>query len=114
MLVEGAIPDALMPVVEKLLATSVEKLKDDIDEAELYFADTSRLGLGDDRRCKNWHRTHTLDAVRKIVLAKGKTKIRVCTRCGSQMEDLPPMRGVSVWLLNMQRTCFCGGYWMVE
>lgn len=114
MLVEGAIPDALMPVVEKLLNISVEKLKDDIDEAELYFADISLIGLGDDQRCKNWHKTHTLDAVRKIVLAKGKTKIRVCTRCGSQMEDLPLVKGVSVWLFNMQRTCFCGGFWVVE
>ena len=134
MVVRGDLPDLLMGVVERLLDRngSIAKLRDEVDEPGLYFKDLSIVGLGDDKRTKKWHREHVLDAVRKVVIdtsglaggsgrgsgAAGKkggpVKLRVCTRCGSRMEDLLPVKGATIRLLNLQRICFCGGGWMIE
>ena len=123
MLFSGTIPEVLAPVVEHILMNMMENLKDDIDEAELHFLDVSWLGLVDDKRSFQWKKEHTLDAMRKVETVSGKqksvgvqgeTKMRHCTRCCAVMEDLIPVRGGNLWLLNMQKQCFCGGYWILE
>ena len=92
----------------------MDDLKEEVDEAQLYFKDVSMLGLHDDQRTKTWHREHVLDAIRKVVLDKDKVKTRSCTRCGATMEDLTQSKGVNPWLWQLQRACFCGGLWIVE
>ena len=114
MLVEGTIPDILMPVARHLLTTTMDDLKEEVDEAKLYFKNVSMLDLHDDQRTKKWHRDHVLDAARKVVLDKDKVKIRSCMRCGSKMEDLTQAKGFNPFLYQTWRTCFCGGLWMVD
>ena len=139
MLVSASLPEILSPVVEHLLTTTMENLKQDVDTGELYFLDISWLGLSDDKRSMRWKKEHLLDAVRKVEIggghrhnnssnvssdkqrqplennkSNGSSKLRRCTRCCAVMEDLLPVKGGSLWMLNMQRTCFCGGFWVVE
>lgn len=143
LLVKGEIPAALMPAVEKLLTTSMDTLREEIDPAALYFADHSWLGMSDDQATRKWGMTHTVDSVRKVVLSRSvcgggadddddgdgdwvlvaaagegevrekKKRLRRCTRCCAYMEDLPPHRGISAWTLNIQKMCFCGSMWML-
>lgn len=110
MLISAEIPEILMPAIETLLTTTVATLKQDVDVAELYFSDISWLGLSDDSRTDMWKKNHTLDAIRKVEVTKG-ARIRRCTRCCAVMEDILPQKGESMWMLNMQRTCFCGNWW---
>jgi mediator of RNA polymerase II transcription subunit 16 len=117
MLVTGTIPPLFLPVLRSILTGSANKLRTDIAEAELSFSDFSMLGVGDDARTRRWWRTHTLDAIRKIVIRRdghGAVRTRLCVRCAAVMEDLIPTRGIRPWMLNMQRTCFCGAFWMLE
>ena len=44
---------------------------------------------------------------------KPELRIRTCARCDAVMEDLLPMRGPTNWIMNLQRTCFCGNFWIV-
>lgn len=112
MLIGADIPDVLMPVVQHLLTTALDNLRNDIDPAALYFADHSWLGLSDDRRTDAYRSEHVVDAIRKIPLAKG-ARLRRCTRCCAYMEDMLPQRGSSTWMTSMQRMCFCGSLWML-
>ena len=112
MLISGAVPNELVPVVERLLTNSIPGLRKEVDVAELYFADASWLGLSDDQLTLRWKKEHVLDGMRKVELS-GRARSRRCARCCAVIEDLLPARGVSNFLLNFQRVCFCGGSWVV-
>ncbi|KAI9763955.1 MAG: mediator complex subunit [Geoglossum simile] len=112
MLVDAGIPDPLMPVVGRLLTTTLNGLSNDINPAALYFEDPSWLGLSDDRSSDAFKQTCILDAIRKIPLTSG-TNLRRCTRCCAHMADLLPQKGVSIWVTSMQRMCLCGSLWML-
>ncbi|KAH0564741.1 hypothetical protein GP486_001869 [Trichoglossum hirsutum] len=112
MLVNADIPDALMPVISRLLTTILNGLGNEIDPAALYFEDPSWLGLSDDESSDAFRRTCIIDALRKIPLAPD-TSLRRCTRCCAHMADLLPHKGVSIWVTSMQRMCLCGSLWML-
>lgn len=112
MLVSAKTPSILIPALESFLTTAVENLRGKINEAELYFTDISWLGLSDDSRSNYWRKNHILDVLRKIELPKGG-RLKRCTRCCAIVEDKTPQKGSSLWMLNLQRTCFCGNWWMV-
>ncbi|KAI9804371.1 MAG: mediator complex subunit [Piccolia ochrophora] len=65
MLISAEIPEMLMPVVEKLLTTSLADVRSEIDPAALYFADYSWLGLGIDKKSESYRRNTVVDAMRK-------------------------------------------------
>jgi hypothetical protein len=118
MLTTASIPEVLVPVVKSFLQTSVENLRQEVNEADLYFRDFSMLGLHEDDRTKRWWKEHTLDGVRKVELRRegqrGGVRFRTCARCGAVMEDIiPNVKPTRQWLLNLQRACFCAGHWMV-
>ena len=135
MLVCGEVPEVLWGVVERVVEKGglLERVgeREGVSEGELYFAGFEELGLDEDRRTREWWARRTVDEVRKIVLregpigesamgtaeeargGKGPLRLRSCSRCGAVMEDLVPVRGASAWMMNLQRTCFCGGFWMV-
>ncbi|KAF4556924.1 Mediator complex subunit 16-like protein [Elsinoe fawcettii] len=112
MLVDGEVPDVLQPVVEHVFSQKIAgKVVDGIDRGALWAWDTSSLGLKEGRR-----REGRWDVVRKMPVREG-TKVRVCKRCGSLMEDVwlaQERQGLPTWLQNAQRSCVCLGYWMVE
>jgi mediator of RNA polymerase II transcription subunit 16, fungi type len=112
MLVNADIPDPLMPVVDRLLTTTLNGLGNDIDPAALYFEDPSWLGLSDDRSSDAFKQNCVIDALRKIPLTSG-TNLRRCTRCCAHMADLLPQKGVIIWVTSMQRMCLCGSLWML-
>ena len=110
MLVKAEIPDILFEPVKDLLTKTAASLKEEVDVAELYFANVASLGLTNDNTSKRWRKKHPLDAMRKIELKGVQT--RRCTRCGAVMEDLLPTRMVSMMVSQMKH-CFCGSWWMV-
>ncbi|KAI9706527.1 MAG: mediator complex subunit [Candelina mexicana] len=112
MIIESDIPEVLMPVVERLLTTTLEELQPQIDRAALYFKDVSWLGLSDDRKTQAYRKNNVVDAIRKVPLGKG-TKLRRCTRCCAMMEDVSPTKQTSAWMHGVQRMCFCGCLWML-
>lgn len=112
MLVSAAIPSMLIPAVESFLTKTLDEFRDEVNELELYFTDISWLGLSDDRRSDVWKTDHVLDALRKVVLPQ-EARLRRCTRCCAVMEDVYPPRGSSPWMTTMQRTCYCGDWWLV-
>ena len=131
MLVSGEIPEVLWGVVERVVGKGglLERMveREGVSEGELFFGSFEELGLQEDRRTRDWWARRTVDEVRKIVLrerppdagevgpsgGKATLRLRTCSRCGANMEDLMPVRGMSGWMMNLQRTCFCGGFWMV-
>ncbi|MCJ1388619.1 mediator complex subunit [Xylographa bjoerkii] len=127
MLVCGEVPEVLWGVVERVVGKGglLERMgeREGVSEGELFFGRFEELGLEEDRRTREWWARRTVDDVRKIVLregplemgrdGKGVLRLRTCARCGAVMEDLLPARGASGWMMNLQRTCFCGGFWMV-
>ncbi|KAI9840028.1 MAG: hypothetical protein M1819_000220 [Sarea resinae] len=113
LLYNGDIPEALAPVLERLLTTMLNKLRNEVDPADLYFANHSWLGLIDDEETRDYRRRHVVDAVKKVPLPKG-TRLRRCTRCCSYMEDIMGHIGMTVWMSSMHRMCLCGSLWMLD
>lgn len=112
MLFSGAIPEAIMPVVEALFMTTIKNLKEEVKAAELYFLDISWLGLSDDPGTDQWKKEHQLDVVHKTQIPRGK-RVKRCVRCCSvKDETVQAPKGVANWLTNMWRTCACGDWWM--
>ena len=112
MLIKGTIPSIHLDVVEELLTSTVPKLKEQVNVAELFFKDIGWLGLTDDRSGRRWREKHPMDVLRKTELKKG-AKTKRCTRCGGLAEDTPAPRGVNMIVMNLQRHCICGSWFMV-
>lgn len=124
MLVGGEVPEVLMPAVRTLLGKGVEGLREEVDVAELHFADFAWLGLGgegEESRLPDEdedgdgvgrlrRETVRVDAVRKVVLGP-EARVRRCTRCFALMEDKPPATR-NVGILQSVRMCLCGDWWM--
>lgn len=133
MLINGEVPEVLMPAVKTLLEKGVEILREEVDVAELYFADFSWLGLsdpgnqdnnssrsqggehdddgGDDGIGRIQRREKVrVDAVRKVVLRR-EARVRKCTRCWAVVDERPPAtRNLAV--VQGMRACLCGDWWM--
>ena len=112
LLIKAEIPPGFMSVVNRLLTTTLNWLRKEIDPAALYFADYRWLGLSDDKATDAFRESRTIDALRKVVLSDD-VKLRRCTRCCAYMEDVPHTRGGTPWGANMQKMCFCGSMWML-
>lgn len=124
MLISGSVPLVLAPAVETLLGTTVGGLREEVDVAGLYFTDFSWLELGDDGKTKRWMGEKRLDVVRKSVIKDvkggkgpgGRRKLKRCTRCCAVTEDLGVKgmggMGGNAAMVQLQRNCLCGGWWM--
>lgn len=110
MLIKAEVPEVLLGPVKDLLTNTAASLKEEVNVAELYFANVASLGLTNDNTSKRWRKEHPLDALRKIELRNVST--RRCTRCAAVMEDLLPTRTASVMVSQMKH-CYCGSWWMV-
>lgn len=111
MLVKAEIPPALSAPLHDLLTKTLPALKEDVNVAELYFANVAPLALTDDTAGRRWRKEHPLDAVRKVELKAG-VQTRRCTRCAAVVEDLLPTRTASV-MVSQLKHCYCGSWWMV-
>lgn len=103
MLVSAAIPDVIVRAMGPFFTNFLDKLRVEIDEAELFFLDTSWLGLSDDRRSEDWSRQNHLDVLKKLELPK-KAVVWRCVRCCAVMDPSQAPAG---------RACVCNGWWMV-
>ncbi|KAI9815891.1 MAG: mediator complex subunit [Thelocarpon impressellum] len=112
LLIRGEIPEVLVPVVERLLTTTLNSLREEIDSSVLYFSDYRWLGLSDDKATYDFQAAHTIDSLRKVALPRD-ARLRRCARCCAYMEDVTPTKGTSMWVANLQKTCHCGSLWML-
>lgn len=109
MLIKGEVPEVLIGVVKEILTTVVQGMREEVNVAELFFADVGWLGLTDG---VGKHRKRTrVDEMRKVELRRD-AKVRRCARCCALMEDQMPGRGVTL-VMGLQRDCFCGAKWML-
>lgn len=107
------IPEVLIPAVSRLLETRVQQLRsENVDEAELYFTDLYRFGLLNDAKSIDWNSRNILDGIQQSILNKG-TELRRCVRCGAVTDNQSPNHRVNPFLFQLQRNCFCGGWWAV-
>ena len=137
MVVTGVIPEVLESVVERLVGKSVDALRDGgVKEAELYFRDFKDLGLNGADGPRRWWGSISKDQPDSRGRVGGSSgmgggsdattgaghgadnaipplRIRTCARCGAVMEDSPSHKDRSLWLINLQQKCFCGGFWLV-
>lgn len=111
MMTEGHIPNELQPALQTLLDTILPKLSESAaaDMGKLYFWETEWLGISHSVPAAGAMR---YDAMKKTPLTKGM-KLRICRRCGAEMEDIPPeqVRQLPQWLAHAQRYCLCLNYW---
>lgn len=116
MFLTATIPTILTPCVTEMLTTKLFALSTHVDQGKIYLHDISWLGLTDDGKTKRWHQNHVVDVIRKLPLSK-ESRLRVCPRCGSVMEDISPgMQGVAgmgqmPWVWQSQKTCICYNSW---
>lgn len=103
MLVSATIPDVIVRAMGLFFTNFLDNLRMEIDEAELYFLDTSWLGLSDDKRSEDWRRNNHFDVLKKLVYPK-RTVMWRCVRCCAVMEPTQAPQG---------RACVCNGWWMV-
>jgi mediator of RNA polymerase II transcription subunit 16 len=121
MFVHGTVPPSLLPAATAILTTKLDSLMDRIDAGKVHVHDVSWLGLTDDTRTRHFYDGHVIDVVRKMPLAPsgangtGATKLRVCPRCGSVMEDIGGSGGgVGVhqpWVWQSHKVCVCSSSW---
>lgn len=126
MLVGAEVPEVVMPAVRTLLGKGVEGLREEVDVAELHFADFWWLGLGEEEEGEGLRdgdgdgvgdavgrlrkEEVRVDAVRKVLLGP-EARVRRCTRCFALMEDRPPATR-NVGVMQSVRMCLCGDWWM--
>ena len=116
-LVDGEIPEIVMPALQQFLNGVVESTRRKLSEKEADFAfkDFNILCIGEDSKSRRWRRQTIFDGVRKIDLGKKKIRTRTCLRCGTVMEDVLPTRGMKAyWMYNLIRCCICGGHWITD
>ena len=108
MMVDGNVPEKLLPVVEALFNQGglLTKFAERSDGVKIFIAETEWLGLGEETGKEKWR----IDVVRKSEMSKGR-KVRICRRCGSFTEDA--IDGRLAWIMGSQRTCACMGGWVV-
>ncbi|KAK0829182.1 Mediator of RNA polymerase II transcription subunit 16 [Friedmanniomyces endolithicus] len=111
MMIEGTVPDELESAVETLMGVLLPRFESQADMGRLYFWHTEWLGIHGDH-VPQGRTAVRYDAVRKVRLTSNM-KLRVCRRCGSEMEDLSQeaLRVAPDWVKHGQRQCFCQGYW---
>ena len=115
MLTKATIPSILIGVARDLLTTDLSVLKSEINVAELYFTDTSILGLSNDEHGKRWRNEHPIDAMRNTPLPprdKEGVRLKRCTKCGNVMQDIQPNKNSDRVIYQLQRHCLCGSWWM--
>ena len=119
-LISGQMPEVLVPVVQRLLTITLDRLSQPsesngrgINMALVKTTDTRWLGLTDDSMTVRWQQTHRIDVLRKTELDEGLKRFRKCTRCGSCMEDSIPHKYMHSWLKNMGKNCICRNPWML-
>ena len=112
MLTRAEIPQTLIEPIKQLLFYTVTLLREEVNEAELYFMDISVLGVTSDSSSIQRNRKYPRDAMQKISLRKN-AKFRRCIRCGAFMEDVLPQRNGNPILGLLGRTCYCGSSWML-
>ncbi|TKA79387.1 hypothetical protein B0A55_02827 [Friedmanniomyces simplex] len=119
MMTEGTVPGELEPAVRTLVEGLLPRLEEQADMGRVYFWDTEGLGISGDSSVphagkgkENGEGAVRYDAIRKVRLT-GEMKVRVCRRCGAEMEDLSQevLRGAPEWVKHGQRHCFCQGFW---
>ncbi|KAK7511563.1 mediator complex, subunit Med16 [Phyllosticta citriasiana] len=103
MLISAEIPDVLMPVVTHLFRLTA-KILESVDASRVMYYDLRWLGLGEDRRTKQWNERNTVDVLRKVVLTEKDVK-RKCVKCGSLSKDME-WRGI-------HNRCSCGSPWVM-
>ncbi|KAI5800127.1 mediator complex, subunit Med16 [Geopyxis carbonaria] len=106
--VNNEIPEIFKEPVQRLLGYTIPNFRDSINISALFWHDVSWLGFHDDIESRIYHRTHRIDAVRKIVLPSKGIKLRRCTRCCSIVEETTINKNQGQWLQNTQRMCLCG------
>lgn len=128
-IIQGAVPETLRKAIETMCGTILDKVLDSVtDPGRLVSAPDYWLWHSDDRRGMSDakpnngirdHRkiesiAHWIDVITKTTLSATKGPLRRCTRCGSCTAVVPSMATMShPWLLQMSRTCVCGGAWIV-
>ena len=112
MLIKAILPPIMTDVVKTILTTTINELREQIDEAELYFLNVGWLGLTNDQSSKRWREKHPMDAMKKSELKKN-AKVKRCVRCGNATEDVIPYKGANLAILGLQRSCVCGSLFMV-
>ncbi|TID21520.1 mediator of rna polymerase ii transcription subunit 16 [Venturia nashicola] len=119
MFLTATIPSILSPCITEMMTTKLTTLASHVDQGKVYLHDISWLGLTDDSKTKRWHQNHVVDVVRKLPLSKD-SRLRICPRCGSVMEDISPgMQGAGLgpgmsqmnWVWQSQKTCICYNSW---
>lgn len=109
MLIKAELPQVLMEPLEQLLTTTVPKLKEEINVAELYLTDHSWIGVTGNNNDKKRKNKQLFDTMRKLELCKD-AKIRRCTRCCAITEDIMlRSRPIS----SSMRKCLCGSDWTI-
>ncbi|KAK8156331.1 mediator complex, subunit Med16 [Phyllosticta citrichinensis] len=104
MLIWAEIPDVLMPVVTHLFRFTT-KILETVDASKVMYYDLRWLGLGEDRRTKQWNQRNTVDVLRKVVLTEKDVK-RKCVKCGSLSKD-------TEWRWGIHNKCSCGSPWVM-
>jgi mediator of RNA polymerase II transcription subunit 16 len=136
MLFGGSFPQAFKAIIVELFKEDglLEKVKEEIDPARLFFADFTLLEVDEDAASvkKRKNMGMTVDCFRKDWMVNPSSKSngeknggvespdgagkqvqkwKRCSRCASVMEDLVMNRQQLQWLVMQQRRCFCSGYW---
>ena len=109
-LTRAEIPPILTQRVVSLLFPVLGSLKEEIDEAELYFMDLSHLALTNDNYSKRRVKENPVDVITKRPMNKS-SKVKRCPRCCSLSEDTSLQRSGNI-IMALARQCVCGMLWM--
>ena len=108
--IRGEIPPIFAQSVSQLLFTTLTSLKEEINEADLYFLDISDLALTNDAYARKKNQKYPIDVNTKIRLKTG-SKLRRCTKCCSLTEEVTSNKPSSI-KVRLTRLCICGSYFM--
>lgn len=136
LLITGRVPEVLIPVVQRLVGTTLDKIVGEMKEPrKVMFGggngaqSMGGAGYGDDgpRHQGGFPGSSNglmgaevggirvpWDVLRKVPLF-GLKEIRKCTICGSVMEDLGLHRQGQQcqWVTTLQKACICGSAWVI-
>ncbi|KAI0007080.1 RNA polymerase II mediator complex subunit Sin4 [Xylariaceae sp. FL0662B] len=119
MLMVQAPPSSFVSVLDKFFNKDLREFRARCDVAKLYFSDFGLLEADDQPRALQKRRATglTVDLFKRVPIPRRRkgvaqqTPYRVCTRCGSVMEDLAMANNKPglTFLLRQQCNCCCGG-----